>query len=121
LRCPGWGHRAAYVWSAADVLILTAIQLVTEAGVSPLVIGYPFIIASASLWTRSRMVWVTTACAVVGYAGLAAFDLTTNPQHQPAHRHVIFMISLVVLAVLMSYQVERVHALSRYYEGRPRE
>jgi hypothetical protein len=120
LRCPVWGDPAAYAWSAADVIILTAVQLVTEAGVSPLVIGYPFFIACASLWTRCRMVWVTTACAVVGYAGLMAYDLATNPQHQPAHRHVIFLVSLVVLAVLMSYQVERVHALSRYYEGRPR-
>ena len=30
----------------------------------------------------------------------------------------LFLISLVVLGFVMSYQVQRVRALSRYYEGR---
>ncbi|HEX4592124.1 MAG TPA: serine/threonine-protein kinase [Gemmataceae bacterium] len=116
------GYWWAYVWSAADIILLTAVQLVTEAGVSPIIIGYPFLIAGASLWTRRRMVWVTTACAVIGYAGLMAFDIyTKGDDAQPAHRHVIFLVSLVVLGFLMAYQVDRVHALSRYYEGKPRE
>ncbi len=115
-----WADTAAYAWSAADVLLLTAVQVITEAGVSPVIIGYPFVIAGAGLWTRRRMVWVTTACAVVGYAGLAVYDLGWCEPHQPAHRHVIFLVTLVVLGFVMSYQVERVHALSRYYEGQPR-
>jgi serine/threonine-protein kinase len=116
LRCPGWGHRWGYIWSAADIVLLTAVQFETDAGISPVIIGYPFLIATASLWTRQRMVWVTTAFAVLGYAGMMTFDLMKEP-HQPVHRHVIFLISLVVLGFLMAYQVDRVHALSRYYEG----
>jgi tRNA A-37 threonylcarbamoyl transferase component Bud32 len=120
LRSSRWGDPAASVWSVADVLFLTAVQIVTDAGFSPLVVGYPFVIAAAGLWTRRRMVWATTACAVAGYAGVMAYDLTTNADHQPAHRHVIFLVTLVVLGFVVAYQVERVRALSRYYEGPPR-
>jgi serine/threonine-protein kinase len=120
LRRPGWGEWAAYAWSAADVLMLTGVQLVTKSGVSPVIVGYPFLVAAAGLWTRTRMVWVTTACAVIGYAGLMAFDLSKGVGSHPVHRHLVFLVSLVVLGFLMAYQVERVHALSRYYEGQPR-
>jgi len=41
-----------------------------------------------------------------------------DPDHYPVHRHLVFLVSLVVLGSLMSYQVARVRALSRYYEGR---
>jgi tRNA A-37 threonylcarbamoyl transferase component Bud32 len=120
-----WGSESgywwAYVWSAADIILLTAVQLVTQSGVSPLIIGYPFLIAGASLWTRRRMVWVTTACAVVGYSGLMVFDRCWSTDPQPVHRHWIFLVSLVVLGFLMAYQVERVYALSRYYEGKSRD
>ncbi|HEY1379813.1 MAG TPA: protein kinase, partial [Gemmataceae bacterium] len=121
LRHRTWGDWAAYAWSAADVVLLTAIQLITDAGFSPVVIGYPFVIAAAGLWTRCRLVWVTTACAVVGYAGLMAYDLTWGNPPQAVHRHIIFLVTLVVLGFVMSYQVDRVHALSRYYEGTPRD
>jgi tRNA A-37 threonylcarbamoyl transferase component Bud32 len=116
LRRPGWGEWAAYAWSAADVLMLTSVQLVTRSGVSPVIIGYPFLVAAAGLWTKTRMVWVTTGFAVIGYAGLMAFDFN-GASPQPVHRHLVFLVSLVVLGFLMSYQVQRVHALSRYYEG----
>jgi eukaryotic-like serine/threonine-protein kinase len=119
LRRPGWGEWAAYAWSAADVLMLTGVQLVTQSGVSPVIIGYPFLVAAAGLWTKTRMVWVTTTFAVIGYAGLMAYDYSFE-KHQAAHRHLVFLVSLIVLGFLMSYQVQRVHALSRYYEGQPR-
>jgi eukaryotic-like serine/threonine-protein kinase len=63
-------------------------------------------------------VWFTTACTMIGYVGLMALDLLTESEPQPAHRHVIFLISLAVLGFAMAYQVQRVRALSRYYEGR---
>jgi serine/threonine-protein kinase len=108
----------AYIWSAADIVILTAVELVTNAGITPVIIGYPFLVAAASLWTRRRMVWVTTALAATGYVWLMTWDLAYSPHPQELQRHVIFLISLIVLGVLMAYQVDRVHALSRYYEGR---
>src|SRR5262245_10576087 len=115
-RWPGWGDWAAYAWSAADVLFLTAVQVFTESYTSPLIVGYPFLIAGAGLGMKWRVVWVTTACAVAGYAWLMAYDLRSSPHPAAAYRHVIFLICLVVLGFVMAYQVERVRALSRYYE-----
>ncbi len=129
LRRPAWAQWSAYAWSAADVLFLTVVQFITEARISPLIVGYPFLIACAGLWTQQRMVWVTTACTLLGYAWLMCFDLWSPPTAdqaeglrypQPLHRHVIFLISLAVVGVVMAYQVQRVRALSHYYEGRPR-
>jgi serine/threonine-protein kinase len=115
---PDLAQWAAYAWSATDVLLLTVLQIMTKAGVSPLIFGYPFLIACAGLWTQVRMVWATTACCFVGYLWLMLTDLSAvNPAH-PFHRHFIFLVSLVVLGFVMSYQVQRVRALSRYYEGR---
>ena len=62
---------------------------------------------------------ITRKFAAAGYAGLMSYDWKFSPHPQEVHRHLIFLISLVVLGVLMAYQVERVHALSRYYERRP--
>jgi serine/threonine-protein kinase len=124
LRFRDLAQWAAYAWSATDVLLLTVLQFMTEAAVSPLIFGYPFLIACAGLWTQVRMVWATTVCCFLGYLWLAIEDLTGQflPERapHPFHRHFIFLISLVVLGFVMSYQVQRVRALSRYYEGRSR-
>src|SRR5262245_3353521 len=100
LRRPELAQWAAYAWSAADVLLLTVLQLITEAGISPLIFGYPFLIACAGLWTQVRMVWATTACCFLGYLWLAIQDrMARLPGHapHPFHRHFIFLIALVVL------------------------
>jgi Sigma-70 region 2 len=36
-----------------------------------------------------------------------------------ARKHFMFMVGLVAMAFIVSYQVNRVRALSRYYEHRP--
>jgi serine/threonine-protein kinase len=124
LRWPGWGDRAAYAWGAVDVLFLTAVQALTAAYggpiISPVIIGYPFLIAGAGLSAKQRIVWVTAACAMLGYAWLMAHDLSRPTPEHPLHRHLIFLICLAVLGFVMAYQVQRVRALSRYYEGPPR-
>jgi serine/threonine-protein kinase len=118
LRRPDVAQWAAYAWSATDVVLLTVLQIITSAKVSPLIFGYPFLIACAGLWTQVRMVWATTVCCFVGYLWLMLGDLLGDKPEHPFHRHFIFLVSLVVLGFVMSYQVQRVRALSRYYEGR---
>jgi serine/threonine-protein kinase len=118
LHRPKWADWAATIWSAADVVFLTAVQLVAHTHVSPIVIGYPFFIAAAGLWTRVRLVWITTVFSVLGYAGLVLHERMASTEPEWFHRHLIFMASLVVLGFVMAYQVQRVRALSRYYEGR---
>jgi eukaryotic-like serine/threonine-protein kinase len=119
LRVPRLAHWSTYAWSVADVSLLTAAQVITEAGVSPLIIGYPVLIAAAGLWTKQWMVWVTTACTIAGYVGLILVNVArTGEEPRDLHRHVIFVICLAVLGFVTCYQVQRVRALSRYYEGR---
>jgi serine/threonine-protein kinase len=118
LRRQGFADWAAAIWSASDVLLLTAVQFVTGSHVSPLVIGYPFFIAASGLWTRVRLVWITTAFSVLGYAGLVIHERWTTGQPEWLHRHLVFMAALLVLGFVTAYQVQRIRALSRYYEGR---
>ena len=35
------------------------------------------------------------------------------------HWHVVFLAAVAVLGLMVCYQVQRVRALSRYYENRP--
>ncbi|MFO0807165.1 MAG: serine/threonine-protein kinase [Gemmataceae bacterium] len=116
LALPQWSMIAACLWSAADVLLLTAVQLAVGAWQSPLLIGYPFLVAASGLWSRVPIVWVTTGFTVVGYIWLVANDPTTTDR-QSVTRQVAFLIALTVLGFLTAYQVQRVRALSRYYEG----
>ena len=121
LRLPGWADWAAYAWSATDVLFLTVVQVITAAHVSPIIIGYPFLIAGAVLWSKQRMVWVTTACAMLGYAWLMSYDLRAEVPQHPLHRHIVFLICLAVLWLLDGLLLRCVYACepqSRYYERR---
>jgi hypothetical protein len=118
LRRPHFAVWSATIWSAADVAFLTAVQLVAHTHVSPIVVGYPFFIAASGLWMRLRLVWMTTAFSVLGYAGLVVHERSASAEPEWFHRHLIFMAALIVLGFIMAYQVQRVRALSRYYEPR---
>ncbi|MCX7826809.1 MAG: serine/threonine protein kinase [Verrucomicrobiae bacterium] len=106
-------------WAAADVLLLTAIVRVDDALLSPLVIGYPFLIAASGLWFQERLVWVTTALSVAAYASLLLDAYRRGVPLMFVNWHVIFVIVLAVLGFVVAHQVYRVRALSRYYERRP--
>jgi serine/threonine-protein kinase len=111
-------------WSGVDVLLLTALLIIDSGQTSPLVIGYPLLVAASGLWFRVRLVWFTTLVAEVAYAALVLdYVLRGLPEHSildfHLNHHVIFMVGLAVLGFVMAYQVQRVRALSRYYEHRP--
>jgi serine/threonine-protein kinase len=117
LSRPQWAGWAAMIWSAADVVFLTAVHFVGGAHVTPVLIGYPFFIAASGLWARVRLVWMTTAFAVLGYTGLVIHERLTIERPEWLHRHLVFIAALVVLGFVTAYQVQRIRALSRYYEG----
>jgi serine/threonine-protein kinase len=106
-----------YIWAACDVAILTTTLLLTDSLVSPIDIGFPLLIAAAGLWLRPALVWFTLACTILGHGG-ATVIMYAHGYDQQLHRHVIFLAGLVTMAFLVSYQVQRFRALSRYYEGR---
>ena len=82
--------------------------------ISPLVVGYPLLVAGSGLWFRVRFVWfMTGAVAAVSYALLVVDFYRWRPESArpttPARRHyVIFALALVVLGSIVSYLVHRV-------------
>jgi serine/threonine-protein kinase len=107
------------VWLAADGILLTSALWIDEAWNSPLVLCYGLYVVASGLWFQAGLVWLTTLIAGVGYCLLLAaaaiqHDLGASPQH-----HAITLIALILLGYIVASQVNRVRALSRYYEHRP--
>ncbi len=93
--------------------------LVANGAASPLVIGYPLVIAASGLWFRVRFVFFITVLSLLSY-GVVVWDFYFwHPQLQAhfdadVNRHVIFAVALVVLGLVVAYLVQRVRVLSSY-------
>ena len=121
------GRRAAiptrFLWGTLDSLLLLTLLLKANGAASPLVVGYPLLIAGSGLWFRVRFVGFMTATSLISY-GILVFDFyVRRPELQDGfddryQRHVIFAVSLVVLGCAVAYLVDRVRTLSSFY-GRP--
>jgi serine/threonine-protein kinase len=107
------------VLSTIDALLLIMLLRITDSQNSPLLIGFPFLIAASGLWFRVRTVWVTTAIMEVAYAVLVIDATSRRGRLAEPHHYVIFMVALAVLGFVVAYQVQRIRALSHYYEHRP--
>ncbi|MBY0524594.1 MAG: serine/threonine protein kinase [Gemmataceae bacterium] len=107
------------IWSGVDAVLLTLLLRVTNTQNSPLLIGYPFLVAVSGLWFQVRPVWVTTAVLEASYVYLVLDCSARGGAVALPHFHVIFMVALAVLAWAVAYQVQRIRVLSRYYEHRP--
>jgi serine/threonine-protein kinase len=113
-----WAQVSRYLWAAVDIVLFSLIVLVAENINSPTIIGYPLIIAAAGLWFRVSLVWFTAAVCVVSYVLLVVEATARTGTLDGPHKHLVFVVGLVLLALITSYQVQRVRALSRYYEHR---
>ena len=108
-----------FAWSVADVITLTALLIVGQAADAPLLIGFPVLIATSGLWFRVPLVWFTAVLCVLAYGVLIVYEVIYGTVTAPPHHHVIFGVGLVTIGFVTAYQVQRVRALSRYYEHRP--
>jgi serine/threonine-protein kinase len=113
-----WADGARFLWSAVDVLFFSSIVLIAEEINTPIVVGYPLLIAASGLWFRERLVWFTAAVCAVSYAALCVAHAVRTGQLTGPHHHVIFLVGLIILAFVISYKVRRVRALSQFYEHR---
>jgi serine/threonine-protein kinase len=82
-------------------------------------VAFPVLIATSGLWFRVPLVWFTTAVGVLGYGALVVYEVLSGVTFAPPHHHVICLVGLVAIGFVTAYQVQRVRALSRYYEHRP--
>ena len=98
-----WSIPARFVWGTLDSLLLLAVLLVANGAASPLVVGYPLLIAASGLWFRVRFVWFITALSLLSYGVVVMDFYRWRPELQvqfdaDVNRHVIFAMALVVWA-----------------------
>ena len=101
-------------WIGVDVTLLTILLGSLDAAGTAMVLGYPLMIAWSGLWLRVRLVWLTTAFCIAGYAtlvvgGKAWTTGTTN--HDPN----VVIAMLLVMGYVIAIQVERAYALKVVY------
>jgi len=115
LNRPELSERMRFIWAWLDIVFYSFILHLDDAIASPLIIGYPLMIAASGLWFRDALVWFTALMSMISYAVLLvlAWDRVIE-----LHKHAMFEVSLAILGFIVTYQVHRVRALSRYYERR---
>jgi serine/threonine-protein kinase len=111
-----WAEPVRYLWAGGEPFMVTALLILTGNEGSSLLIAYPLLVAGAGLWFQVRLVWFTTAMAEVAFALLA---LEAARLREFPHHTLVFMAGLAVVGLVVAHQVQRVRALSRYYENRP--
>lgn len=113
-----------YATTAADLLLLTAVLLLADGPRSPLVVGYFLIILLAGLRLSLRLVWCSTAGAVVGYLAVLAYARWfAEPGRvlNVSHAQQAIMISALLLAgVILGQIVRRWQAMAAEYAVRLR-
>ena len=117
-----WSAPARFVWGTLDsIFLLVVLLFLADGAASPLVIGYPLLIAGSSLWFRVRFVSLMTLLSLVSYGILVVdFYYWRSSQLQPGFdtnpdRHIVFCMALVVLGATVAYLVHRVRTLSSFY------
>ncbi|HEX8200247.1 MAG TPA: serine/threonine-protein kinase [Isosphaeraceae bacterium] len=119
LRAPRRAVAGRYVWAWTDIVLFTLLVRINRGLATPMVAGYFVLVVASGLWFRERLVWFTTAMAVVGYGMLVLIE-AVDRQAAPAspYRHLVFAAVLAVSGLIVAYQVKRVRALSHYFEAR---
>jgi eukaryotic-like serine/threonine-protein kinase len=115
-----WQEDLPFAWAGADMLLWTLLLVVDgEAPKSAILVGYPCLIAAAGLWFRVRLVWFVTLLSLLSYGVVLFIYLQDGGDINGVHTQAIFGIGLLVVGCVVAYQVNRVRALSQYYDRRP--
>ena len=103
-------------WIAAEVLLITAILRIRDNTMSSGVVVYPLLIVAAGLWSRAKLVWWTTATAVAAYVLLTLESIARKGASDNNEGIVVGV--LIVTGFVVAKHVNRVLAISSYYEHR---
>ncbi len=110
-----WPTLARIGTIVGDVALLTAALVLSGWTNGTLLVVYPLLIAASGLWFRVSLVWLTTLAAEAAFAAL----LMLQPNlRDPWHHPLIVAIVLLMTGAATAFQVNRVRALSRFYERR---
>ncbi|MCC6125662.1 MAG: serine/threonine protein kinase [Pirellulales bacterium] len=116
-----WSLPARFAWGTLDSLLLfVVLKFIADGAASPLIVCYFLVIVASGLWFRVRYVWFMAVLSLISY-GILIVDFYRwrpelhNPQNDGLDRHIIFVVSLVILAGIVAYMVQRVRILSSFY------
>ncbi|MGH7134547.1 MAG: serine/threonine-protein kinase [Pirellulales bacterium] len=123
MRREAWQVAIPAAWAVVDAAALLWVLLLGDGRISPLMIGYPLLIIASGFWFRVRLVWLMTALSVACYVALAIdYYVWRTPLREQtpldSDDHIYFIVGLIVMGAAVAYQVQRVRALSRFYERR---
>jgi serine/threonine-protein kinase len=116
-----WSFPARFAWGTLDALLMFVVLLfIGDGAASPIILGYVLIIVASGLWFRVRYVWFMSALSLISYGILIVDFYYWRPQLHDAKtagfdRHVIFIVSLILLTAIVAYLVQRVRMLSSFY------
>jgi serine/threonine-protein kinase len=99
-------------WIATDITLVTAMLWLLRAPASSLIGAYPLLIAASGLWSRVRLVWLTTALSIIGYSALALDAFLRGVRVDSNHHPNIVIAVLAVTGFVVDLQVRRIRALS---------
>jgi serine/threonine-protein kinase len=100
-------------WIVIDTVLLTVLLGLLEAGGSSYVVGYPLLIAISGLWAKVRLVWLTTALCLSGYAALVIHAKSRGlpwTSGTKAHDPNVGLAIICVTGYVIALQVERAGA-----------
>ena len=98
-----------------DVSLLTAALVLSGWTNGTLLVVYPLLIAASGLWFRVSLVWLMTLATEVAFAALL---MLLPDLRDPWHHPLIVATVLLMTGAATAFQVNRVRALSRFYERR---
>lgn len=110
-----WCEFVPFGWVLADVVLMTWVLSIAEGPIGTLLVGYPTLVVAAGMWFRVNLVWFMTCGTLISYAVL----LFIRPEAAtPPHYPVLYAAVLCVIGYMVAHQIQRVRALSRFYEHR---
>jgi len=119
LRNERWAYVTKLVWIATEIILITLILRIRDNPASSGVVIYPLLIAAAGLWSRVRLVWWTTAIAVIAYGALLLDAHGRGRLSGLANNLSIIFGVLIITGFVVAQHVKRIWAISSYYEPRP--
>jgi serine/threonine-protein kinase len=103
-------------WITSEVLLTSAILRIRDNTMSSGVVVYPLLIVAAGLWSRVRLVWWATVTAVVAYTLLTLESFLRKGLPGQDNNESIVVGVLIVTGFVVAKHVNRVLAISSYYE-----
>jgi serine/threonine-protein kinase len=100
-------------WRIADVVALSLLIELDDALMSPLTVAFAVLIVASAFWARADQIRQTTLLSMGGYIILAVNYHYNHRAVDRPYRHFHYLVALVLLGGMLTYQANRTRALAR--------